>query len=451
MDPRGDQAMHHARTLDTLLADPAALLHADRSVVRDELSTRQRESAAAEQGRRVFRQAETIFGAADVPRAEFASWLHFAATIQGYGEYAARIAAAAPGMPWSTEWAWWRPAGHYVAEPNLSGDADAGQLIHRGRELIKVDGLWCDGRCFDAHTGESVPTPPADETERHGPGREAQDALPVLFDTDPAAPALRVPPTWEYTAPLDTAGRYLLQDEHGVAVLRLHPDALADWPAGGASYESAEGGGPHPHLDGAPGPDLDPPLTAARMRAAFGDEVRRFPESELPAALEHGPTRTFLAEVGIPGWWAGGVSSFSPFTAVEPLDGDPDLLGFGHLDLGDGDDREVCVHRTTGVVHLAHPDGGDAGDAVHAGDAAGDDGSAGYLSRDVETFTLFLENLRRYMNASWDPYPDESGAEFEYESRMQDLDPEAFADDAPSREVWDQVFATITVLTVYGY
>ncbi|MFI0982291.1 SUKH-4 family immunity protein [Streptomyces sp. NPDC021093] len=443
-DSRGDQAMHHARVLDTLLADPAALLAADRSAVRDELSARQRGSKAAEQGRSAFRQAETIFGTADVPRAEFAAWLHFAATVLGHGEYAAGVAAAAPGMPWSTEWAWWRPAGHYVAEPNLSGDAGAAQMIHRGRELIKVDGLWCDNRWFDAHTGESVPAPPADEVQRHGPGRDAEDALPALFDTDPAAPALSVPPTWEYTAPLDAGGRYLLQDEHGVAVLRLNPDVLADWPTGGASYESAEDGGPGLPLDGSP--DLDPPLTAARMRAAFGagGGVRRFPEQDLPAALEHGPSRTFLAEVGVPGWWAGGVSSFSPFAEVEPLEGDPDLLGFGYLDLGDGEDREVCVHRTTGVVHLAAPEDDED-------DEDGGDGSAVYLSRDVETFTLFLENLRRYMNAIWDPYPDESGAEFEYESRMQALDPEAFADDAPAREVWEQVFATITALTVYGY
>ncbi|MEU8890610.1 SUKH-4 family immunity protein [Streptomyces sp. NPDC048442] len=427
--------MHHAQVLDTLLADPAALLHADRAAVRDELSSQQRESAAAEQGRAVFRQAEAIFGTADVERAEFAAWLHFAARVLGHGEYAAKVATAAPGMPWSTEWAWWRPAGHYVAEPNLSGDAGAVQKIHRGRELIHVDGMWCDNRWFDAHTGESVPAPPTGEVQRHGPGRDAENELPALFDTDPAAPALSVPPAWEYSAPLDTGGRYLVEDEHGVAVLRIHPAVLADWPTGGASYESAENGGPGLPLDGSP--DLDPPLTAARMRAAFGEgeRVRRFPEADLPAALEHGPSRTFLAEVGIPGWWVGGVASFSSFAAVEPLEGDPDLLGFGHLDPGDGEEREVCIHRTTGVVHLAGPD----------------DGEAVYLSRDVETFTLFLENLRRYMNASWDPYPDESGAEFEYESRMQDLDPEAFADDAPSREIWDQVFATITALTVYGY
>lgn len=440
MNSRGDQAMYDAHTqdhhafathgLDALLADPAALLHADREAVRDELTSRARRSAAAEEGRAVFRQAEAIFGTQDVPRAEFASWLHFAATVLGHPRYAGRIRAAAPEMPWSTEWAWWRPVGHYVADPNLSGDCSAAHLLHEGRELIQVDGLWCDDRWFDAHTGEPVEAVPEDEAEDCGPSRDEEQVLPVLFDEDPSAPALSVPPTWEYAEPLDTEGRYLIEEARGIAVLRIHNDVLADWPTGGVSYESAEDGSGE--LD--PSPDLDPPLTAARMDDTFGTGVRRLTEAELPAALEHGPTRKFLSGVGIPGWWAGGVSSFSADSGPEPLEGHPDLLVLGSFDLG-SDEGEVCVHRTAGTVHFVRP---------------GED-TATRLVRDVETFALFLENLRRYMNASWDPYPDESGAEYEYESRMEELDPEAFADEAPSREIWQQIFATITVLSVYGY
>ncbi|MFF0744042.1 SUKH-4 family immunity protein [Streptomyces sp. NPDC004111] len=465
MNSTGDQVMNDARTqdshayephgraphgLDALLADPAALLHADRDSVREELTSRARRTAAAEDGRAVFRQAEAIFGLQDVPRAEFAAWLHFAATVLGRSAYADRIRAAAPDMPWSTEWAWWRPVGHYVADPNLSGDCSAAHLRHEGRELIQVDGLWCDDRWFDAHTGAPVDPVPEDEAEDWGPGRAAEEVLPVLFDEDPSAPALSVPPTWEYAEPLDTEGRYLIEEPRGIAVLRIHNDVLADWPVGGVSYESSEDGG----CDLDPSPELGLPLTAARMDDTFGAGVRRVPEADLPAALEHGPTRKFLSGVGIPGWWAGGASGFSADSVPTPLDGHPDLLVLGSLDLGH-DEGEVCVHRTTGTVHFVRSDEDGDGDGTGGdgtgGDDDGDGGTVVRLVRDVETFTLFLENLRRYMSASWDPYPEESGAEFEYESRMERLDPEAFADGAPSREIWEQVFAAITVLGVYGY
>ncbi|WP_434596816.1 SUKH-4 family immunity protein [Streptomyces sp. A5-4] len=432
---RGDE-----RELDALLADPDALLHADRDDIRGRLSSDARPTAPAEDGRAVFRQAEAIFGTEDVPRAEFASWLHFAAAVLDRTAYAERIMAAEPDMPWSTEWTWWRPVGHHRAHPNLSGDCGTDQLLYRGRPLIQVDGQWCDDRWFDLRTGEPVPAPPEDEIREYSPGRDAEAVLPVLFDTDAAAPALSVPPTWEYAEPLDAEGRYLIEEARGIAVLRINSEALEGWPTGGASYESAEEGG----VDLDPSPDLDPPLTAARMDEAFdADGVLRFPDRDLPAALEHRPTRVFLAEVGIPVWWAGGVTVFNAARTIEPLAKDPELLSIGTFELRPGEDGEVCVHRATGVVHLRHS-------GAYGAEADRPD-PVFYFARDVETFTLFLENMRRYMGASWDPYEEETGAEFEYEDRMEDLDPRALAAEAPSREVWKHIFATITELSVYGY
>ncbi|TSB21185.1 SUKH-4 family immunity protein [Streptomyces benahoarensis] len=419
-------------TLDAVLADPTQLLRADRAEIREQLTSLPRGSAAAENGRTVFRQAEAIFGGAAVARAEFASWLHFAATVLGHTAYAERVAAAEPGMPWRTEWAWWRPVGHYTAHPHLSGDSGAAAFVHEGRELLEVSGMWCPSRWFDLASGAPVAAPPAGAAERL---RVADDELPYLFGTDDEDPALAVPPTWEEPEPLDTRGRYLLQEARGVAVLRVDAAVLKGWPTGGASYASAEDGSP----GGLDTPDDDGPLTAARMDDAFGpDGVRRIPEAELPAALEHGPTRAFLRDVGLPAWWAGGVSSFAAADALRSLPEDPELLVLGTFELRYDETGTVCVHRATGEIRLRHTDG----DTVHP---------PFFLSRDAETFTLFLESLRRYMGASWDPYPEEAGAEYDYEFRMAELDPRALDAEAPSREVWAHLFATITELGEYGY
>ncbi|MCX4958254.1 hypothetical protein [Streptomyces virginiae] len=79
--------------------DPAAVLRADRAVLRG--------GTAGEGGigREVFTQAEAVFGRAEVGRAEFASWLQFAATVLGHHDYAARVAEAEPALPWRTVWA----------------------------------------------------------------------------------------------------------------------------------------------------------------------------------------------------------------------------------------------------------------------------------------------------------------------------------------------------------
>ncbi|GAA3181504.1 MULTISPECIES: SUKH-4 family immunity protein [Streptomyces] len=419
-------------TLDTVLADPALLLRADRAQIRGQLSSSPRATAAAEDGRVVFRQAEAIFGGAPVVRAEFASWLHFAATVLGRAGYAERIAAAEPGMPWRTEWAWWRPVGHHTAHPNLSGDSGAQAYVHEGREVLEVSGLWCSRRWFDLASGAPVAAPPAGTAQ---PLRADDGDLPWLFGTEDEDPALAVPPTWEEPEPLDAGGRYLLQEARGVAVLRADAAIRKGWPTGGASYASAEDGSP----GGLDSPEEDGPLTAARMDDTFGPGgVRRIPEDGLPAALEHAPTRTFLREVGLPAWWAGGVVSFTAAETLRPLPDDPELLVLGVFELCHAETGTVCVHRTTGEIRLLHTEG----DTTHP---------HFFFSRDAETFTVFLESLRRYMGASWDPYPEEAGAAYDYEFRMAELDPRALDEEAPSREIWGHLFATITELGVYGY
>ncbi|MEU8786436.1 hypothetical protein [Streptomyces sp. NPDC048637] len=107
---------------DGVLDDPARLPAADRAAVRAYLDAA---AGVCSTGREVFEQAEAIFGGAQVPPAEFASWLHFAATMLGHDEYAARLAAAEPAMPWRTVWAWWRPAGRCVAQPERLSEYEA--------------------------------------------------------------------------------------------------------------------------------------------------------------------------------------------------------------------------------------------------------------------------------------------------------------------------------------
>ncbi|MDQ0991656.1 hypothetical protein [Streptomyces sp. V3I7] len=79
--------------LDDVLAAPTRLLTADRAAIRDRVAADESVECAA---REVFLQAEAIFGEADVPPAEFASWLHFAAKATGQEEYAERVTAAGP-------------------------------------------------------------------------------------------------------------------------------------------------------------------------------------------------------------------------------------------------------------------------------------------------------------------------------------------------------------------
>ncbi|MYT16871.1 hypothetical protein YWIDRAFT_06447 [Streptomyces sp. SceaMP-e96] len=80
---------------DAVTDDPARWAAVDRPAVRAHFDAT---AGAHSVGREVFEQAEAILGSADVPPAEFASWLHFAATVLGHDAYAARIAAAEPDM-----------------------------------------------------------------------------------------------------------------------------------------------------------------------------------------------------------------------------------------------------------------------------------------------------------------------------------------------------------------
>ncbi|MEU9115450.1 hypothetical protein AB0D04_27615 [Streptomyces sp. NPDC048483] len=97
-----------------ILGHPARLLSTDRAVISDRLADGVEQPGIASE---VFQQAEALFGGAEVSPAEFASRLHFAAKVL-HDAYADRIAAAAPGMPWRTVRAWWRPVGKRVPHPN---------------------------------------------------------------------------------------------------------------------------------------------------------------------------------------------------------------------------------------------------------------------------------------------------------------------------------------------
>ncbi|MFF0473242.1 SUKH-4 family immunity protein [Streptomyces sp. NPDC004284] len=419
--------------LRTLLDDPAEVLRHDRAELRARIDALPEEHGGV--GREVFTQAEAVFGSAPATPAEFASWLHFAATVLGHREYAERTAAAEPGLPWRTVWAWWRPVGAHEAAPNLSGDRSAEVYEAGGVPLLKVWALWCEDTWFDLATGGLRPAPAEGTAE---PYEEDEPDGPWLFDGDDESWALRCPDGWEEPIPLD-GGRYVFLDARGVAVVEQNDEALAAWPTGGADLS-----GPVP-ADGGPWfrpgtRNADGPLTATRLDGVFGPSgVLRVPAAGRPAVLTHAPTRTLLAEAGLPRHWAAGVTSFA--LAEEPLGPGPEgLLRVGEFDLGYCDPGEVLVHPGTGAVGMRQPDGshGPGGDAVFP------------LVRDLESFVRFLEGVRRHMGACWDPYPGEEGVE-DFLRAMEAVDAEALAEDAPGAEVWGHLFASITELGVDGY
>ncbi|MFE2144478.1 SUKH-4 family immunity protein [Streptomyces sp. NPDC059456] len=431
---------------DAWSPSPAALLEAGAARVREWYGPQ----AGGGTGREVFTQAEAVFGHADVSRAEYASWLHFAAKVLGHDAYAEQVAADEPGMPWRTVWAWWRPVGAFRAVPNLSGDASA-EVFDRpggpggpgGRSLLKVWSLWTEERWFDLATGEPCPAPAAGEfTERT---QEPGEGEPVLFDPDEDAWALHCPGTWEDPVPLG-AGRFLLTEARGVVVVERNAAVDASgWPTGGADSAAWEEGAGEPWFAGpAPG---GAPLDAARLEAVFGaDWTVRVPPALLPAELTHGPTRELIGAVGLPRHWAAGVTSFrlawteqGPPRAPECGETEPGVGGLLHLgtfEMGHADEGEVFVHPRTGAVSMVR------------------EGEGPFpLARDTETFVRLLEAVRRFMGACWDPYPAEDG-HGEFRCEVAELEPGVLESDDPEEPgaaVWEHVFASITELSVYGY
>ncbi|MER7466716.1 hypothetical protein [Streptomyces sp. NPDC097981] len=76
--------------LDTLFASPATLLAVGPEALEDLPAT------GGGAGREAYAQAVTILDGAEVPRAEFASWLHFGAKVLGHDDYADLVAEAEP-------------------------------------------------------------------------------------------------------------------------------------------------------------------------------------------------------------------------------------------------------------------------------------------------------------------------------------------------------------------
>lgn len=435
----GTMSRMPAEDLDALSPSPTALLEAGAARVREWSGPQ----AGGGVGREVYTQAQAVFGHADVSRAEFGSWLHFAAKVLGHDAYARQVAEAEPGMPWRTVWAWWRPVGAFRAVPNLSGDSSAAVFDGPGgRSLLKVWSLWTEERWFDLTTGEPCPAPGAGEfTERtEEPGEEE----PFLFDPDEDAWALHCPGTWEDPVPLG-AGRFLLTEARGIVVVeRNEAVAAAGWPTGGADNASWDEGAGEPWFAGpAPG---EAPLDAARVEAVFGaDWTVRVPEARLPASLTHRPTRELISTVGLPRHWGAGATSFElAWTeegpgAAESADQGPGfggLLHIGTLEMGYGDEGVVLVHPETGAVSLIR------------------EGEGPFpFARDTETFVRLLEAVRRFMGACWNPYPGENGCG-SFLAEAAELEPGVLESDDPEEPgaaAWEHVFASITELSVYGY
>ncbi|MDO0911309.1 SUKH-4 family immunity protein [Streptomyces sp. DT2A-34] len=431
--------------LDDVLADPARLLTADRELVRDHLAAG---NGAQSVGREVFLQAEAIFGGAEVPAAEFASWLHFAAKATGHEEYAERIAKAEPGMPWRTVWAWWRPANWFLAHPSLNGDyCQVRRRLYEGRELIEVvdhrGPLW-----LDAGTGRRVRVRDEGALDAAPLPSETLD-VPALYDRELTAPA-----SWEGAVAVAAEGgrtRYLVKDMHGIAVLETDAEVLRDWPRGdGIDCTSSEAApiSPEPELRRPTGP-----LTSARVDDAFGARhVLRISESALPEGLEHPGSRRHLRDVGVPAWWVCQWAEYEALPAealCPPADGDltedglpdgvsaADLIAFGACEYG-----ELYLHRHDGSVHIWSRLEGPT------------DGTLVPLAPDLDVFTRILEAVYRYSNACWHPYPVEGDQEVVAQvflDEMKELAPGLFEPETSSATVWSWLYAGITELGVDGF
>ncbi|MFB6614991.1 SUKH-4 family immunity protein [Streptomyces sp. NPDC056367] len=408
--------------LDTLFASPAALLDAGPGVLEGLPAT------GGGAGREAWAQAVTMLDGAEVSRAEFASWLHFGATVLGHGAYARLVAEAAPQMPWRTVWAWWRPVGAYRAKPNLSGDADV--EVHEGpdgRLLLKLEAQWMQTRWLDPATGEPLPAP-ADGEFAERP-YDAPVEGPVLFDPDDDS--LHAPATWEEPAPLG-GGRVMLFEPRGIVVLERNGAAAE----GASDSEALSWGEGEPWFAGPTAAEA--PLDAARMEEAFdADGMVLLTQEQLPAALRHEPTRELAVTAGLPTWFAAGVASFTLAWAGGKAYGlEPDengLLHLGTFDLAYGDEGLVLVHPETGAVSMIR------------------DGEGPFpIARDTETFVRLLEAVYRFMSACWDSYPGEDGKR-DFLREVAALEPLALDGESPAGDMWEHLFAAIVELSPWGF
>ncbi|MFI2761787.1 SUKH-4 family immunity protein [Streptomyces echinatus] len=409
--------------LDTLFASPAALLAAAPEGLRD------LPAAGGGAGREAYAQAVTILDGAEVPRAEFASWLHFGAKVLGHDAYADLVAEAEPGMPWRTVWAWWRPVGAYRAKPNLSGDADV--EVHEGpdgRLLLKLWSQWTQERWLDPATGERVPAP-ADGEFAERP-YDALDEGPVLFDPDDDH-GLHQPDAWEEPAPLG-GDRVMFFEPRGVVVLERN-GAAADGQIGS---EAVSWGSGAPWFAGPTAAEA--PLDAARLEEAFdADGMVLLTPDQLPAALTHAPTRDLAVTAGLPTWFAAGVATFTLAWADGKAQGlEPEengLLHLGTFELAYGDIGRVLVHPETGAVSMVRNGEGPFS-----------------FARDTETFVRLLETVYRFMSACWSPYPGEYGKR-DFLSEVAALEPLSVDEEAPAENVWEHLFAAILELSPWGF
>ncbi|TJZ42488.1 hypothetical protein FCH28_34345 [Streptomyces piniterrae] len=433
-----------AEPQDGPLDDPVRLLDTGRSAVRAHIDGT---DGVRSVGREVFQQAEAIFGGREVPRAEFASWLHFAAKVLGHDAYAERIAAAEPGMPWRAVWAWWRPVGKCVAHPNLSYAESLLVHAYEGRQLLRVKASWED-TWLDLETGERVPAPPegAAVPRAH---RDPTESVPCLGEL-----ALSAPESWGEARPLvgeDGRVCHLIDDVHGLALVDTDPAVLRDWPRGELDHTSSE--------EGTPGkapvfPDPDGPLTAARLDEAFAPtQVVRIPEDELPAGLEHAASRAHLRDIGLPEWWACAWTTFDPYppNKMTPPDESslkdvtlPDGLEASDLlALGSSEHGELYLHRREGTIHISA-----AADELGA---TADGEVMVEFAPDLDLFTRCLEGVRRYMNACWHPYPDEQEMGSMFLMEMDGHAPDCVDADSPSSAIWSYFVAGITELNEDGF
>ncbi|MCD0481360.1 SUKH-4 family immunity protein [Streptacidiphilus sp. ASG 303] len=175
-------------------------------------------------------------------------------------------------------------------------------------------------------------------------------------------------------------------------------------------------------------------LTAGRIGEWFGADGVGRARTAPPAALAHGPSRRFLAEVGLPLRAADlelapdlGAGRAAPSPGAPPRQGPPGeegLLGLGRPAYGL--DR-VVLDGATGRVHLARRPGTAAGPGRDL--LASDLSTLVALAREVELVWRTASDPAALGGRRGPAVADEVAAAAL--GRMREIDPEVFAGDAP--------------------
>ncbi|MEV7179957.1 SUKH-4 family immunity protein [Kitasatospora sp. NPDC093679] len=350
--------------------------------------------------------------------AEWLAWLHLLLVSHGRSEDAAALVAAAPRLPWRTVWSRWVPPGARATCSAPGGRVTGLQLVERdGQQLVLAHEAFVLARmermepddeegfyeyAVDLRTGEPVAGPKLYRPYAHDEFPE--EYVPLLPADLPrrGEGATNGPDGWE-------GGAKALPVCHEQVGQAVRTGALAVL-GGGWGYYAVEIDEAAAVLDDAATPvwpmpaedDVTTRVAAAELPGAartvtrgwladrFGaDRLWSADPAELPDGLEHGPTRRFLTEVGLPAVRIPLLDLSGEVLAQEGL-GELRTEDFRDAD-EDGDDRgEFCYLIAKDLERLIVVDGATGRVGLYDPDRYEGDYDSGPVASSVEQFAALL-------------------------------------------------------------